>query len=409
MRKVIQLIVFLNFMATGILAPVLALALLRHGANIQTISLVIGLYSFTVILAEFPSGVFADLYGRRTSFLLSTIFYVLSYGAFIVSSSIGVLCFSIVTNGLGRAFASGSIDALAIDQASEHAKPLEWVTSRLAILESVGLAAGALSGGFLSGIGARYLGNLGVNAGIYTLLFLLAAFFVREAPRGKPEAGLVSGLRQFGAQTRSSLAFLKRRGTVRILFVFALATGFALNTIETYWQPALLAMKPVYWIFGAVSFAGFAFVILGNWLAERLLTRFAARGAALLLALKGLFGACLILLLFQGKQASFLAVYLMIYFFIGGGSVTDSTLLNRLVPSSHRAGVLSLSSLVLQIGGLLAALCGYFVSSFSRFQNMWLLAGSILLVCGIVFSLLSKKDLRQPSPEESSSPPATAL
>lgn len=390
MPKPIQLIYFLKNLSTGILASVLSLALLQHGGNIQTISLLIGVYSFTVIVAEFPSGVFADLYGRKTSFLLSAALGFASYSVLFVSRHAGVLCVALVLNGLGRAFSSGSIDALAIDQAGEYGKSLEWVTTRLAILESAGLALGALLGGVLSGLGSRYLGNIGVNAGIHVLLFFLTAVCVRETPRERPEAVVSGSLRSFVSQAGGSLAFLKLRGIMRMLFVFALITGFALSTVETYWQPALSEMQPVYWIFGAVSFGGFAFVMFGSWLAERLLTRFAARGAALLLALKALLGACLLLLFFQGKQVSFIAAYLAIYLFIGGGSVTESTLLNRLVPSSHRAGVLSLSSLVLQLGGLVAALCGYFVSTYGRFQSIWLLAGSFLLLCAAVFSLLPK-------------------
>ena len=59
MRKSIQLIYLLRFFGTGIIIPVLSLLLLARGATIETISLVIGLYSLTVIVAEFPSGVFA--------------------------------------------------------------------------------------------------------------------------------------------------------------------------------------------------------------------------------------------------------------------------------------------------------------------------------------------------------------
>lgn len=409
MHKTIQGIVLLKNMATGILAPVLTLALLQHGASIQTVSLMIGLYSFTIILAEFPSGVFADLYGRKTSFLLSAALYFVSYGAFILSSSIGVLCFSIVTNGLGRAFSSGSIDALVIDQAGEHGKSLEWVTSRLAILESVGLAVGALSGGFLAGLGTRYLGNLGVNASLYAVLFFLTLFFVREAPRSKPEGELASGLRQFGAQTKDSLAFLMQRGTIRLLVVFALATGFALNAIETYWQPALSGMQPVSWLFGAVSFGGFGFVILGSWLSERLLTRYGSRGIPFLLLVKALFGVCMMLLAAQSSAFLFVALYFAVYLFIGSGSVAESTRLNQAAPASHRAGILSLSSLVLQLGGLIAALCGYVVSTYSRFQNIWLLAGGILLLCAILFALLQKRGSTEDHKKESSAQTADVL
>lgn len=400
MHKSVALIVLLKNLSTGILASVLSLALLQHGGSIQTISLLLGLYSFTVILAEFPSGVFADLYGRKTSFLLSSALCFLSYCVFLLSRSVGALCLALVLNGLGRAFASGSIDALAIDQAGNYDRSLAWVTSRHAMLESAGLAAGALLGGFLSGLGSRYLGNIGVNAVIHVLLFVLTAAFVHEAPRSKPKTSLSSNLRIFREQAGGSLAFLKQRGTIRILAVFALLTGFALSAVETYWQPALHAMQPVYWIFGAVSFSGFAFVMGGSWLAERLLRRFASRGVLLLLVLKALFGVGLILLFLPKGQPAFIAVYLLVYAFVGSGSVMENTLLNHLVPASHRAGVLSLSSLILQLGGLLAALCGYFVSTYSRYQNIWLIAGSCLLLSVLVFSLLSRRNTKKEESEE---------
>jgi len=399
MHKSIAIIVLLKNLSTGILASVLSLALLQHGASIQTISLLLGLYSFTVILAEFPSGVFADLYGRKTSFLLSSVLCFLSYCVFLLSRSVGALCLALVLNGLGRAFASGSIDALAIDQAGDLGQSLAWVTSRLAMLESAGLALGALLGGVLSGLGSRYLGNIGVNAAIHVLLFVLTAVFVREAPRSKPKTVLSSNLRVFREQAGGSLALLRQRGTIRVLAVFALFTGFALSAVETYWQPALLSMRPVYWIFGAVSFSGFAFVMIGSWLAERLLRRFAARGVLLLLALKALFGMSLLMLFVPKGQLSFIAVYLLIYAFVGSGSVTENTLLNHQVPASHRAGVLSLASLILQLGGLLAALCGYFVSRFGRYQNMWLVAGSALLLCVLVLSLLPKRGAEEQESE----------
>lgn len=58
MSRVNQIAILLRNLATGILAPVLTLVLLANGASISTISLLLGAYSLTVILFEFPSGVF---------------------------------------------------------------------------------------------------------------------------------------------------------------------------------------------------------------------------------------------------------------------------------------------------------------------------------------------------------------
>ncbi len=399
MRKTIQFVVFLKNFATGVMVPVLSLALMAHGASINTLSLMIGAYSLTVILAEFPSGVFADLRGRKTAFLVSALLFVLSYCLILSSQSAGLLICSMVANGLGRAFSSGSIDALAIDEADEHNSTLEWITARLAILESAGCATGALAGGLIAGIGSRYMYNLGVNAVIYAALFLIALLFIRESPLARHDGSAVTGQKRLGAQVKGSLAFMLQKGTVRALFALSLVTGFALIAVETYWQPALSAYHPASWILGAVSFAGYAVVIAGSWWMERLLARHPALGTALLLGTKGLMGLALVCLFLQTKAASFLAAYLMIYLFVGGGSVAENTLLNRFAPSSHRAGILSLFSFVLQVGGVIAAGCGYLVSTYGSFQTMWLIGGVATLLCAAIFAGVSARNRRAPNPD----------
>jgi len=391
MNKPIQIIYFLKFFATGIIVPVLSLMLLTRGATIETISLIIGLYSVTVIAAEFPSGVFADLYGRKNAYLLSNFLYFISYCVFFFSRSAVVLLVGMVINGLSRAFSSGSIEALMIDQSSEQNQPLERVTARLSILESAGLASGALAGGLLAEVGERFSFNLGINLFITAVIILLILFFVHEKPREKPHHVAASHRQLFVAQTKESISFAKMRGTVRLLLTFCLLMGFALSAIEIYWQPALESYQPVYWLFGAVSFAGFAFVMFGSWVAERLLRRYPTAGVGLLLLLKAPLGLGLILFSFTSSEFSIIGAYLAIYLLIGSSSVVENTLLNRIAPSSHRASILSLFSLVLQIGGVLASLGGYLVSTYSRYQNMWLLAGIFLLLFSIAAGLFRRK------------------
>lgn len=402
MNKPIQIIYFLKFFASGTIVPILSLMLLARGATIETISLIIGLYSVTVIAAEFPSGVFADLYGRKTSFLLSCVLYLISYSMFFFSRSAVILLIGMVVNGLSRAFSSGSIEALMIDHATDQCCPLERVTARLAILESAGLAGGALVGGLLAEVGERFSFNLGVNIIITVIILFLTVLFVHETPRIKAEHVATTHRQLFHKQVRESLSFAKLGGTVRILLIFFLLMGFALSAIEVYWQPALEAYQPVYWLFGAVSFGGFAFVIFGSWVAEKLLRKHPKAGVGLLLLLKAPLGLGLILFSFVKSEFSLVGFYLGLYLLIGSSNVVESTLLNQIVPSSHRASILSLFSLVLQIGGVLASLGGFLVSTYSRYQNMWLLAGLLLFLFSIgagVFQRRIKAKTILPEPE----------
>ncbi len=388
MRNTYKAIFFLKSFATGVLTPVLALMLLAHGATFATLSLLLGVYSLTVIVAEFPSGLFADLYGRKKTFLLSVALSLISCALLLFSHSFaGVLC-AIVANGLGRAFSSGSLDALAIDEAVESdAGSLAKVTGQLNMLESAGLAVGAIAGGLLAGVGTGYAGNLIANLCIYPVLMLLTALCVRERPRARKESGVANNpMRQFVRQARESFGFLAQRGAVRMLFLLAFVTGFALLSVETYWQPAFTAMADASWGLGAVSCIGFAAVILGSKCAQRLLLRWPHHGEAVLLALKALFGVGLIALFFASHPLLFAVVYMIAYFFLGNGSVAESTLLNCAAPSDGRAGILSLFSLVLQIGGLFASLCGFFVSEWVGYRYLWLIAGTgLITTAGVCF------------------------
>lgn len=390
MSRVNQIAILLRNLATGILAPVLTLVLLANGASISTISLLLGAYSLTVILFEFPSGVFADVFGRKPAFLFSIVMQFLSYCAFLFSQSLILLFIAMILNGLGRAFSSGSIDALAIDEAEKGGVDITVITTRISILESIGLAAGALLGGLVSGLGGRYEGNLLTNIAICTILFFLTLLYIHEPLRARAPLKKHQNQKTIMVQVKSSLAFIWEKGPARPLFLFVFVMGFSLLSIETYWQPGFAQAKPAQWMYGVLSFAGFACVMIGSKLAEHLLTRYKNSGFFLLLATKALFGLGLILFYTQMFQASFILTFMFIYVFIGSGSVAENTLLNRAVPSSQRASVLSLFSFVLQIGGLLASATGFIVSNLFGFRIMWLISGIITVVIVSVYALIRR-------------------
>lgn len=399
MRKIFQLIVFIKNLSTGIMIPILTLALLKHGASINTVSLLIGAYSFTVIVAEFPSGLFADLCGRKKTFMISMVLYLLCFSIILFTESRIFLFVAMILNGLGRAFSSGSIDALAIDDTIALGGVLVKVTARLSVLENAGLAMGALVGGLLSNIGTRYEGNLFASLLLYVLLLVLA-FFVQEQEHMEEESEVVQKLDflYIYNQIKEVFSFMKQKGTVRLLLLFSFITGFALLAIETYWQPALLEITSLSWILGGVSFFCFACVMAGSRLAEYILSQYSHAGERLLIGLKASMGVGLIILAFQTKIPTFIGVYMLIYFFVGSCSVVENTLLNSAAPTQQRASIMSMFSFVLQVGGLLASLCGYVVSTNSDYRNIWYVAGSILLLGAAIYEwifLQNKLKLRR--------------
>ncbi|HPF88718.1 MAG TPA: MFS transporter [Candidatus Limiplasma sp.] len=379
---VIQLVFFLRMLATGIISPVLALMLLAHGGTIETVSLLIGVYSVTVVAAEFPSGVLADLFGQRRTFLLSTLFGVLSFCLVLASQSFWLLAAAMVSMGLSRAFASGTLDALAVNQAQAHEDhSLLQLTSRFAVLESAGLAIGALAGGFLLSIGEGYIVNIAINIGLFGLLFFLTLFCIHETPARNAGESRVPLRTLVQGQIHQSVSFILQKGIVRAIVVLSIVTGFATISVETYWQPAFTAMDPPSWMLGLVSFAGYISVMAGSRLITRILRRHTAHVVTALFALRALLGAGLVALYCAVSATPFIAVYMLSYFFLGSSGVAESTLIHRVAPDTQRSSILSLFSFLQQLGSILASAAGFLVSTYSNYRLMWVAGGVLLLAC----------------------------
>ena len=391
MTNMIQIIFFLHWFATGILAPVLSLALMEHGATIDTVSLLIGAYSATVVAAEFPSGILADLFGQKKAFLLSALFAVLCFGLVLFSQSLPVLMAAMICMGLSRAFSSGTLDALSVNmmEAREEEELLKH-TSRFSILESTGLAAGALIGGLLAEIGTVYDGNIIMSLGIYSLLFVLTLFFVRNYHVPCADSERVSLRSQIGGQLKQCFQLLLQKGVVRVILVLSVVTGFALISVETYWQPAYDAFDPPEWSLGLVSSGGFFGVMLGSKLIMYILRKHIRHVLTAFLVQRALFGLGLIALFFTTGILPFIAVYILSYSFLGGGGVAETTLLHRRARDDQRSSILSLFSFILQLGGIVASLAGYFISTNDHYKQIWPIAGILLLVCSACMAFIPR-------------------
>lgn len=395
MRKMVSSIIFLKSAAVGIIMPVLSLVLLAHGASMATLSLLLGAYSLTVIVAEFPSGIMADVFGRKRLFMLSAVLYAGGFLLLLFSNSLLVLLGAMVLNGLGRAFSTGSIDALAIDQAVENGTPMERVTARISMLESAGLAGGALLGGVLAGIGAGYFANSIACLCLYTALFLATALGVKE---DTVQAEIQDGHNAISRQIKNSFAIVRHKSVIKYLFVFSFLSGLVLLLVETYWQPALIKLLAPEWLLGGVVFLGFAGSILGSKLSQVLLSQKSAVGWRLLILQKIITGAILILLAATSTAPLFTGTYTLLYLLLGSSGVVENTLLNKEIEAAQRASVVSLFSFIMQLGGLAASLLSWALIPYIGYAGLWVLGGIVLCAgagnCALLRSSLKSKQVQ---------------
>lgn len=356
-----KILFFLNSFSTGILTPVLTLVLCSHGANISTVPVFLGIFAVTVMVLEVPSGVFADLKGRKNTFLMSHIFIWLSFFTIFRGDSPLFLALGNVFLGMGRAFGSGSMEALEIDWYIEKngESHLPEINSLLAKLDNFGLAAGALLGGYLGYVEPDYSLNLTCLLLAEAVLILMAVFFVKEKgiKSKKPKQNLLNG---FSEMVKN----IRRSRILCIICGMAAVLGFLLTAVETYWQPSIKLYLPenLTWLLGIVNCSAYLGGSIGNTAGMRILSKMGntlSSKKKLYAAFRVLLCLVPVLMAFCRTWYIFALVYALVYMVSGMAGLIENTLLHEAADSSFRASMMSLYSLLVRGGSIgTSLLCG---------------------------------------------------
>ena len=372
------LLLFLNGLSSGLLSPLLTLLLLDRGLSLAAVPLAVGLYSAVAVIFEVPSGMAADRWGRKNCFLVSQALLLPGLGLLALGQGMAAVLAAMAFHGLARAFSSGSLDALVVEEflLKNGAGALPKCTARISALTSIGLAMGCLAGGGVYALTGRMWTALALKGALVLVLLALSAG-LEEHPveRGQEEPNPAVQL----------AAALRSPGLVRALVLWPAALAPALFSVEVFYQPRfeqLLNSSAAGWALGTLSAGAFYASAAGAVLGPRL-TRRPTLGR--LLGVSALVGAGLMALSAAGTPVLFVAFYFLFYVVNGSTDYLTSTLMNEAAPPSQRATLLSAGSLTLQLGGLAASPLLSAGAAVGTIPQVWLAAGGALTALMLVW------------------------
>jgi MFS family permease len=343
---------------------------------------------FTVglVLFEVPTGVVADVRGRRFSYLLgtltlglSTLLYLLMWR---ISAPFWAWALASALLGLGFTFFSGAVQAWLVDalKAQGYDGPLDPIFARGEIVEGAAMLGGSVVGGYLA-----QMTNLGVpyvlRAAVLALSFVSAFLLMHDtgfAP--KRDGGVV---RQAKAVLRGAIHYGWANRPVRwVMMASAFTDGVAIYGFYAM-QPYLLDL---YGDPRAYGIAGLSAAIVGGaqmagGLLVSRLSHVVPRRTTLLQAAVV---ASAVTLLLIGLVPSFAAaVALLVVWGLVFAMVMPvrQAYLNELIPSEQRATGLSLDSLMGSGGGVVAQ------PLLGKAADVWGYPASY--VCGAAIQLLA--------------------
>ena len=310
-----------------------------------------------MVLFEVPTGVVADTWGRRVSYLLGTITLagstLLYYFLWVVESPFWAWAAVSVLIGLGFTFFSGAVEAWLVDAMTwaGYEGDLEAVFGRGQMVSGAAMLGGSVAGGVIAqatSLGVPFL----LRVGVLLVMFFVA--FRLMFDRGfTPERGS-SALGAMRHVFVTSLDGGLKNPPVRwVMLASPFTAGVAIYAFYAA-QPFLLELwgdSEAYAIAGLAAAIVAGSQIAGGYLAPRIRALFERRTTALIL---GTTASSLVLALLGFTNAFWVALLLLVVWgmIFAAEMPIRQAYLNGMIPSQQRATVLSFDSLMGNTGGV---------------------------------------------------------
>jgi MFS family permease len=353
-----------------------------------------------MVIFEVPTGVVADTWGRRTSYLLGTVTLAASTFVYYVLWQVEAqfVWWALVSMGLGLGFTffSGATEAWLVDALSftGYTGDLEAVFGRGQMVGGVAMLGGSVAGGVIAqatSLGVPFLLRVGVLLLMFAVAYRLMFDLGFTPERGQSPLGAVRH-----TFTTSLDHGLKKPPVRWVMLAAPFTSGVGFYTFYAL-QPYLLELygdEEAYAVAGLAAAIVAGSQIAGGYLAPRIRGVFHKRTSALIL---GTLASCAILVALGFTNAFLLALGLLVAWglIFAAEMPIRQAYLNGMIPSQQRATVLSFDSLMGSTGGVvIQPVLGKSADVYSYATSY--VIGAAFQVLAVPFLLLSRRE-RSPS------------
>jgi len=395
-QRAYLILLLLNTLAASFIWGINTLFLLDAGLNNTEAFAANAFFTLGFMIFEIPTGVVADLRGRKLSYLLGVITLIASTLLYLFmwyrSARFWGWALSSMLLGLGFTFFSGAIEAWLVDALAHTGfkEQLESVLAKGEVVEGVAMLTGSVAGGIVAQV--TNLGVPYVIRAVLLVLNLIAALLLMKDLGFKP-ADEKNPIKEVKLIIASSIRYGLRNPPVRWIMLAAPFSGGV--TIFAFYamQPYLLQLWGDQKAYGIAGLA--AAIVAGAQIAGGLLVpylgRIFERRTTVLFACELISVPVLALV---GLVPKFwLVVPLMVLWGLMFAAITPvrQAYLNGLIPSEQRATVLSFDSLFSSSGGVV------FQPLLGKAADMWSYPTSYILSSAIQtlalpFTLLARQE-----------------
>jgi predicted MFS family arabinose efflux permease len=268
---------------------------------------------------------------------------------------------------------------------------------------AMGLAVGAVFGGLLpdllggvaEGLGfsvydVSYAASLAVMLGV----FIFTLFFIVEKPRPLNPQALKQGFTTVPLVINDASLIAMRNPALLMLLAALAFFLMATNPVEVLWPTHAKPMLEEGYAnsaIGILTATYFFSIAFGASLSPRISQLFRRRHATTLAVAFACLAAVQIALALQGSIVGFVTVFILYAVFLGIAETPASSILHSCVEDRQRSTMLSLRSLIQQLGAALGLILAGALAEVTSTPTAWMVGAVFLVVAVFLISILAKR------------------
>lgn len=351
------------------------------GFTLTEIGIAEGIFHISSLTTEIPTGMFADLYGRKASRVLSILIYLSYLVIMLFSTNFYIIMIGLFFCGVAYTFESGSGEALVYDSLIEMKSEDRYkkVLGNKEVIIQIAGGLALLVGGYLATIKYEYDFYFMI---IIMLIGLIPLLLMKETPNQNTKS-TQSFAERFKEHFTDSFKVVLQDKRLLFLIIAGAVLAAPVTTLFFYFQVYLPELEYSMTLVGILLAAHAAFGALGGYFAFEIEKKYKEKLVLYIIPLLMIVSIFLI----QFDTIIFIPFVILgfldsLFYVILGDYV------NKLVPSSKRATIISFNSFsfsVIMI--ILFPLVGYIGDIYSLKTSFFVL-GIIVVIFYIILLIV---------------------
>lgn len=381
-QKLIRQYYLLSFLFSAggmaIISATYVTFLLQNGLNLFEVNLVNAIFFFTLFICEIPTGAFADIFGRKSSFVLACAVTSLSMFVYGLSHTFFGFVVAEILAAIGITFRNGAFQAWFVDSLKHHGYESSYtpIFGRESLYNRIGGGGGAILGAYLAVVNPAYPWLLGGSimsiVAVIALKVMDEEYFVRQVFSWK------KGVDKMLEVGRSSIHYGATNKPVRFILIVTFIEIYAVQAINMYWQPFFRKSGVSEQYLGFLYSGMMIMIALGAFLVSRMNTE--GKERQMILWSMMFVGV----MIWVASASPWLSGAILAFFLHEGGRgfwspMSDSYLQQR-IPSHERATISSFCSTAPHIGGAIGLVISGGVAQLFGITASWIVGGAVLVV-----------------------------